>query len=131
MGTARDGSDEVGMIKRYPSGVELVECPLAGVDQSAWEVRLPSRAQVRVESHPHAELYADLWFALRGFDVASDGVPQTIADDSRAARIVYWLVDREASMAAAASAFDTAEATVSKAVGRIRDRSRRARNNFC
>lgn len=130
MGTARENSETVNSIKRYPSGVELVEFPLAGAE-SAWEVRLPNRAPARMETKRHAELYADLWFALRGFDPAPDGVPQAVTDDSPAARIVYWLVDREASVAATASAFDVDEATVSEAVAGIRARSDRARNNLC
>ncbi|MFB6196042.1 MAG: hypothetical protein ABEI80_07705 [Haloplanus sp.] len=121
--TAHDDPTE-SIYRDYVLDVRIVECETA--DGTVYRFEAPFNAGMEFDDPGTAELYADVYFDVNGFDedgVGERGVPPEIVQAGRDTLSAYFLTQRYADLQWVASFYGKPPEKIQRYVDRVRRRA--------
>lgn len=137
--------DIADVIEKFPQGVEIVEYPDLGTLKMPrtkdadeldmiYQVRTPNAAKSPpFDTIDSAELWADVYFAVGGFNednTGGRGVPPEVAIADREVLAAYFMTHSSIDVEHLADFFDVSRNTIYSYLSRARARGREARDEI-
>lgn len=122
-----DGEEPV--YREYILGVRIVECP-SGDGTVRYRFEAPQHEGITFEDPETAELYADVYFDVNGFEEAGTGqrgVPPEIIQAGRDTLAAYFLTQPYTDLRWVASFYGKKTTKIERYVGAVRERASEVR----
>ena len=126
--TAAEGDESV--FREYILGVRIVECPSPNGDGSRYRFEAPRHTGIVFEDPDLAELYADVYFDVNGFEEAGTGergVPPEIIQAGRDTLAAYFLTQPGTDVNWVASFYGVKTTNVDRYVSWVQKRAEEVR----